>query len=428
MFQEISARSFDRRERVMLVAPPERLPPLPFGNSVLHRLRIVIVPHDLAHGVPRSHVVSELPQLEANAMADPHSRPLRHSRRLQGEILCDSAGRLYEKVGHFVQPIHQLVAGPSGEILDLAPRTYRPPVHDVSDDEEQPVIDVPTQTSRRGSDNPANAGRTSDADLHTSDWRTLSEVRTPILTFGEFKTVLAPQLANPTRLRDTHRLSCRASVYESCRKQRVETLAADVPGCTVGQLLPLGAGLAARLGLADLLPQLRTPQAQREPGVVLAGDRVVRLEVLNDPTVARVQTYESPPHTGAGTAPVPGSSAVRRPSQGTTIPERYVLPWQFALSRDEAIYDLNLEATRSRLRSWLTSLWHAATRRRELKKWQSLVNGRSLDDQLWAVRPPGDSVSNPAIREWARRMLEAAGYDASAMLFEWDVYWRRKRA
>jgi len=35
-------------------------------------------------------------------------------------------------------------------------------------------------------------------------------------------------------------------------------------------------------------------------------------------------------------------------------------------------------------------------------------------------------VSHTAIREWARKTLEAAGYDSQAMLPEWEIFWRRK--
>ena len=65
--------------------------------------------------------------------------------------------------------------------------------------------------------------------------------------------------------------------------------------------------------------------------------------------------------------------------------------------------------------------------RGQRRKWQALLRGRSLDDQLWAVRPPRAGLSNPVIRDWAGRMLEAAGYDPATMLFEWEVYWRRKQ-
>jgi hypothetical protein len=61
-----------------------------------------------------------------------------------------------------------------------------------------------------------------------------------------------------------------------------------------------------------------------------------------------------------------------------------------------------------------------------MKKWRLLLSGKSADEQLWGIRPPSGGVSQPAIREWARKTLEAAGYDSQAMLLEWEIFWRRK--
>jgi hypothetical protein len=432
MSARMSTRSFDRRGRVMLVAsPPDVLPPVSFGNGVLHRLRVVIVRNDEVPDIAPSRVVGELPPVEANAMGHTHQRPLRHSRRLQGEILCDAAGRLYEKIGNVVQPIHQLVAGPSGEVLDLAP----PLPHRFAGREPTATIDIEAaeavnDSASQAGTPPSTAPRrdTNDHDAQSPGWRQIPEVRSRIVPVGEFKAVLSPQLAQISRLRDTHRLSCRVHLYECTRTQRLATLSDRIPGCTAGQLLPLTPALAARLDLADVLPR-RRPSDPREPGVVVPGDRVVRLEVLDDPTASMAQRIDEPRQSRAAAeaAPPPASTEPVRQVGGKSIPERFLVPWQFAISRDEAIYDLNLEATRPRLGSFLARAWNAAGRRRESRKWQALLTGRSIDDQLWGVRPPGDSLSNPAIREWARRMLEAAGYDPAAMLFEWDVYWRRKR-
>ena len=98
------------------------------------------------------------------------------------------------------------------------------------------------------------------------------------------------------------------------------------------------------------------------------------------------------------------------------------------MSRDEALYDLNMEAARFGLGSLIDRWLGAARSGREFRKWQILLTGRSLDDQLWAVRPPRRGLSNRLVRDWARRTLEAAGYDPGAMLLEWEIYWRRKGA
>jgi hypothetical protein len=414
---------------MLIAAPPELLPPFPFGNGLLHRLRVVVVRHGEVPDLPPSRVIGELPQLEANAMARTDSRPLRHSRRLKGEILCDGAGRLYEKIGHFVQPIHQLVAGPAGEVLDIAPpqaALSRGHGAVATDAVDATVIDIDAGSVKHAETNESRETKVAGEPTHAASWRAISDPRSRVVCFGEFRAVLGSQLANPKRLRDAHRLSCRVHVYESFRKQRIETLAVEVSGCAAAHCLPLTPAVAARLDLTDLLPRRRVPPTNREAGVMFPGDRVVQLEVLIDPTAALPESEGAPREMTAGSAPAAAAVDVPR-GRRTSIPERFLVPWQFAISRDEAIYDVNLEATRPRLRSWFARLWAAAARRGELKKWQALLHGRTLDDQLWAVRPPADSVSNPVIRDWARRMLEAAGYDPATMMFEWDVYWRRKR-
>jgi hypothetical protein len=101
--------------------------------------------------------------------------------------------------------------------------------------------------------------------------------------------------------------------------------------------------------------------------------------------------------------------------------------WEFQISREEAIYDLQFASSRS---GSPTALFRRLTgwfgHRRAWRKWQALLTGRSLDEQLWAVRPPRGRLAHPAVREWARRTLELAGYDAGMMLTEWEIFWRRK--
>ena len=195
----------------MLVAPPpELVPPLPFANSLLHRLRILVVRHDEVPDVPPSRILGELPQLEAQAMGSTHSRPLRHSRRLQGEILCDGAGRLYEKIGHYVQPIHQLVAGPSGEVLDLAPpRSLRSRDHDTTLDaavNHLPDIElaVDQDASTPKADQP-DAARLRERRAETTGWRELPDVRHRRGSIEDRAHRLQPVLQRPRFLTDSRR-------------------------------------------------------------------------------------------------------------------------------------------------------------------------------------------------------------------------------
>jgi hypothetical protein len=137
-----------------------------------------------------------------------------------------------------------------------------------------------------------------------------------------------------------------------------------------------------------------------------------------------------PPVTGQRPPAPSADTGTRGQAPGglrTAIPERWIKYWEFQISREEALYDLQFASSRSnspaalfrRLTGWFGH-------RRAWRKWQALLTGRSLDEQLWAVRPPKGGLAHPAVREWARRTLELAGYDAGVMLTEWEIFWRRK--
>ena len=79
----------------------------------------------------------------------------------------------------------------------------------------------------------------------------------------------------------------------------------------------------------------------------------------------------------------------------------------------------SLVALVRRIKNWLT-------RGGEFRKWRVLLCGRSFDEQLWEVRPPRGAPSHRIVRQWARTTLELAGYDATTMLLEWEIFWRRK--
>jgi hypothetical protein len=378
---------------------------------------------------------------------------LRHSRRLQGDILCDASGRLYERVGQSVYLVHHLVAGPHGEVIDLAPPPPRSFQRAIS------VIDAEAQAAGHDLETPP--------PQPVTPWReiAMAAAKPRVVRFGEFKNVLGPQLLHPERLRDTHRLSCRVQVYEVIRAQRLETLMSDIFDGGNGALLPLSDALAARLALAELVQRRRpaTPP-NRESGLMFPGERVVRLGVIEDPTATlptqepeTPQPTEAPsratprastpaaapivspgvpvarvvPAAVAAAAPVaaPAAAAVVVPAVRaalTAIPERFVGTCPFALSRDQAVYDLNMDRARSWGRTLVDRLRGAATSGRELRKWQGALRGKSLDDQLWAVPPPRGDVGSRKVDAWARRTLEAAGYESAAMLLEWEIFWRRK--
>jgi hypothetical protein len=407
------AAGAERYGRMMIIAvPPDLMPPVSLGSTLFQRLRIMVVSDRELDAIGPSQIFGELPVMKRPAA--PRFTNGARPRRLHGELLCDEAGRLYEKIGHSVRPIHQLVAGPRGEVLDLTPPMSS---HD--------VIDVPGASDANDLETDASQGGAACHEL------TPASSQPRIVRFGDFKPMLGPQLMHPERLRDGHRLPCRVRVFEARRAQRIDALASEMLDGASAQLLPLTPALASRLDLADLLPHRPAIASQREAGVLLAGERAVLLTVIHDPTAAMRTTA-----TGTETAPIdvpprnsPVAAAVTEERRArTTIPERFSAPWQFSLSRDEAIYDLEVRGTRFRLAAFARRLLRRLASARELRKWQALLAGKGFDDQLWTVRPPAGALSTASIREWGRRTLEAGGYDAAAMIREWEIYWARKRA
>ena len=104
-----------------------------------------------------------------------------------------------------------------------------------------------------------------------------------------------------------------------------------------------------------------------------------------------------------------------------------IRPWEFRLSREEAVYDMHAAAPRfPALTGLVRRLARRLRHRDELGKWHALLAAKSRDEQLWAVRPPRGGYSDSAVRGWAARVLELAGYDPRTMLPEWEIFWRRK--
>lgn len=219
--------------------------------------------------------------------------------------------------------------------------------------------------------------------------------------------------------------------------QRLESLAASVLGDAdgVSQLQLITGSLIHQLGLASLLrTRPRVPgNFPRELGLLLPCERVFRLQLAQDPTVDDAVPSEGrPPMDSPAQRSFPSGDVETPdtlPGHGlkTAIPERYIKPWEFKSTRDEAVYDMNVTAT---FAGWISSLnqWlrGCIKGRGELKKWQVLLSGKNADEQLWAIRPPQGGVSHSAIRAWAQKTLEMAGYDPRTMLLEWEIFWRRK--
>jgi hypothetical protein len=421
----------------------------PHERNPMQRMRVVVLPAnqpsefnspELLPGVFQQPLPPVAPALPMALQKRLQPRPVR------GEILRDQEGRLYERIGEEIRPLNKLVSGSGGQVLELVrsrgtiSKTHAPVENNAPVDSQKAQDTNPPGGPRRkpngdfGRPGPA----TRPAGEQPAPYRKLfpDPGQRRVIRLGDFKSVLAPQLAHSERLRDAHRLACYLQVYEVATAQRLESLAAAIlgdPGPTK-QLQLVTESLAYQLGLTPLLRN--RPRAlsnvPRETGLLLPYERVFRLQVAHDPTADDVVPEDQlpvinlpPKEPSASHEPPPVSASGR--DLKTAIPERYVKPWEFKSTRDEALYDMNVRAT---FAGWFSSLAGWLKRwtkgRRELKKWQFLLSGKSADDQLWAIPLPKGGVSYPSIRDWAFKTLETAGYDPRTMLVEWEIFWRRK--
>ena len=404
-------------------------PPLVFGHSRLQRMRVIVVaPGDLDPGPfddeatePQS-VPEVLPQLPPASALPRHIS--RQSRLVTGEILRGENNELYEKIGNRIWRLRRLASGPHGEILDVpgfppGPAPSRARVAKARVCEEEERASTVTLEAEPATETSAPALRTLLPE--PGQWR--------VVCFGSFKPMLAPQLTHPELLRDVHRLPCYVQVYEATTPQKFEALARAACGdrASLSDVQPLTHALAMQLQLAPLLsaPARIPPSAHRESGVVLPGERVFRLQLANDPTAD-----EPPPKTVESSAVVRPSSDAPASTQAalkTAIPECFLKPWEFRTSREEALYDLSCACT---FLGWLSGklrrLAHCLAFRRELRRWQVLLSGKSIDEQLWGVRPPRGGLTHRFVQSWAKNAIDLGGYDPRNMLIEWQIFWRRK--
>jgi hypothetical protein len=444
------------RSRVFLVAIHGGLftPPTPEPNP-MQRMRVVVLAPNQANEFETTDLLPgvfrhALPPMPPPALPMPQEK--RHQLRpVRGEILRGGQGRLYEKSGEQIRPLHKLVSGSRGQVFEVVPPEEPTPEITVQADSNDP----PPEYARpqHGNFPRSSRQRKENGELNHAGPVTQPVAQNPkpvpyrklfpdpgqrcVIRLGDFKSLLAPQLAHPERLRDTHRLACYLQIYEVAVAQRLESLAASALGDAgrVSQLRLITEPITQQLGLTSLLRNRpRAPgHFPREAGLLLPGERVFQLRLAQDPTAddAAPSERQSPVGFAAVESSTQGDveTPVRMPAHGlkTTIPDRYMKPWEFKATRDEALYDMNVTATfakwSSSLSIWLKS-WIRS--RGEFKKWQVLLSGKNADEQLWAVRLPKGGVSHPAIRDWASKTLETAGYDPRTMLLEWEIFWRRK--
>jgi hypothetical protein len=164
---------------------------------------------------------------------------------------------------------------------------------------------------------------------------------------------------------------------------------------------------------------------------LLAHDRVFRLLAANDPTID-VVSVNNKLQTTSGRTEVDAAKTQSAESNSAVvalkenIPLRFVKESDFRISREEALYDMQVKpALGDRLRDFCRRL-RIFRLRNESIKWQTLLAGRTVDEQLWAVRPPTGTLANKLVRDWATKTLELGGYNTRKMIIEWEIFWRRK--
>jgi len=380
----------DNSVRVALVAIHHGLQPAAFlGSHPLQRLQVLLsapgegIESDLLNPISRMPAGAPpqlLPQMPAtNGGFAP--RP----RLVQGEILTDDDGRLYEKVGHRIRPLQRLFSGRRGEVLELP--AGAPAEHLVTEQ-------TPQAPDAEASKPKAQAETRADAP--------------------------AERRQSPER------------PYQRHYQRQREASGAPFSGgrSFTGEPLP-PEGVAQNAMRQPPTREAGAPNARRQPpppeGVTPNGRRQAPPPEGGAPNAR----YEPFPYEGGAPngrrqsfqseAGVPNGRCLK------TVQEQWIKPWEFQISREEAFYDMRIAASSSNaLLGFLRGLTNWFGNRQSWRKWRALLSGKSLDEQLWAVRPPRGMIASPAVRDWARLTLEQAGYDPGVMLVEWEIFWRRK--
>jgi len=220
------------------------------------------------------------------------------------------------------------------------------------------------------------------------------------MAFGQWRALLASQLAHPERLRDSHQVACELRVFELSRDAAEENVGQKVP-VPVGRLDRRNAAL---LGIEELLGEELPPRPEYR-----RGERVFLARVTQDPT----RRIAKPP-----AAPVPEGPK-------TKVPDRFVTPFAFSLSREEAEAELGRGARKSwvaRIAQW----FERGERAGRLEAWRQRLEGADPEGRLWQARPPRGELASKEIVAWAECALRQAGYQPAVMLREWQIYWTRK--
>ncbi len=251
-----------------------------------------------------------------------------------------------------------------------------------------------------------------------------------LVRLGDFRAMLTPQLAHAERLRDAHRLPCYLQLYEATKAQPLTTLAAELGCDALPSQIQFVTESILRLLRLEGLPRPRhavVPQYQRPPGMIFPNERVFRLRVAQDPTADARLSGDAREAQANAARSAPSGQAAEASQRKISIPDRFIKPWEFKLTREEALYEMHAGTIfGSALASIVRHLSIFFAKRNQLRHWQQALRGKNFDDQLWSMIPPKGALSHPKIRRWALETLESAGYDSNAMLLEWEIFWRRK--
>ncbi|HEX6728626.1 MAG TPA: hypothetical protein VF074_01390 [Pyrinomonadaceae bacterium] len=443
------SEAVDLNHLLMLAIERALGPPIVHRRSTFQPMRVVIVDRELVSRVDSNGEPGAMPRVLPNALhhaaqISSHIGYPLQQRAVRGEILSDEGGRLFEKLGRQIRPLHQLASGPFGEVIDLVPAPKSSLPANAPTLQPRPVASSETtntlaENQTKGANDetvPAQFVPVTDSTKQTSTISHRKLFADPgqwrVLSWGEFKEILSPQLAHPERLRDTYRLPCYVQVLETERAVSISELA-GVYKSEIGRparLYFLTDEIAAKLDLVLPLRAAPPQNVQRPPNTLLAHERVFRLIVANDPTIDIANNGSNLPVSVSkreSNAEVKGSeSASTTTTLKDTIPSRFVKEWEFKISRDEALYDMNVPSTLGKSILKICGRLRVGKHRREFSKWQALLTGKDIDEQLWAVRPPKDRLTDLSVREWARKTLDLGGYESQKMINEWEIFWRRR--
>jgi len=442
---QVNAGSIGLNPLLMLAIERALSPPIMHRRTSLQPMRVIVV----EPGFPSAcdgldHAGFDVPRILLQAVTQAagmsgFAQSRFEQRTVRGEILSDENGQLYEKLGSHLRLIQQLASSPYGDVIELVPtgqrnlrmlapvaepkfvESYEPGKAANARKESVITADLPRFVPFGHSQEKAGILGHRKLFPDPGQWR--------VVRWSDFKEILSQQLANPHRLSDQYRLPCYVQVIETDRVLSVDELARTYASENERnkKLYHLTDEIAGKLDLTSMLPQrpLQQLDIERPPNTLLPHDRLFSLLVANDPTVD-VASPNKTAATAIASAPVTSESLSKVIPAKDSIPANFLKEWEFKISRAEASYDMKVRPSLgSAIRKMFRRL-RVFKLRREVRKWQVLVSGRNADEQLWAVRPPTEMPGPAFVREWAVKTLELAGYDSQKMIFEWEIFWRRK--